>query len=225
MEWMLILVLATLFAAVATILFWAAAFAIAMAIGAFILVVLKFAWWVITRPVVWPIQAIGWMFRDGPKASLDGAPLQPATGYVAHDIHDRTERLSRLKALLDDGALNQAEFDRMADGAHRRQLSALRRRVQDHRQFVQAAFGAGLGAQARNAVGGLAGYFRGKESAGFLIFAANQSEGAAQKSHYRPKVPLTPSPSANPLKKHRCDTLLDRTSPKISTGNHPAIFA
>jgi hypothetical protein len=45
---------------------------------------------------------------------MPAAPAQAAAAQdAARDIHDRAERLSRLKALLDTGALSQAEYDRM----------------------------------------------------------------------------------------------------------------
>jgi hypothetical protein len=113
----LLVVLLILGGAVATILFWALAASIAIAIGAGILLVLNFVWWLVTRPIVWPIRAIRWLFTGGPRgqsitvsAAANQAVIQQG---IAQDIHDRAERLSRLKALLDTGALSEAEYARM----------------------------------------------------------------------------------------------------------------
>lgn len=111
----LIFLLLLLVGAIGTILFWALAASLAMAIGAGLLLVLNFIWWLVTRPIVWPIMAIRRLVNGGPMGQSRPAyvPSLPIQADVAHDIHDRADRLSRLKALMDSGALSQAEFDRM----------------------------------------------------------------------------------------------------------------
>ncbi len=106
----LLFLLILFLAAVGTVLFWAAVLAAAMAIGAGILLVLNFLWWLITRPIVWPIRAIGYLVRPRPERP---APNNVPDAGAAQNVQALADRLERLKALLDDGALSQAEYDKM----------------------------------------------------------------------------------------------------------------
>ena len=113
----LLYVLIILGGAVATILFWTLAAGLAMAIGAGILLVLNFIWWLVTRPIVWPIRAIRWLFIGRPRGqsvTVSAAANQVIMQQgIVRDIHDRAERLTCLKALLDSGALSEVEYSRM----------------------------------------------------------------------------------------------------------------
>lgn len=107
-------VLVLLGGAVAVILFWGAAVAIALAIGSGLLLLAKGIWWVITRPIVWSIKALGWLFSGDSDGQFQPSVYAGSTeANVARDIHDRAERLSRLKALLDTNSISQAEYDLM----------------------------------------------------------------------------------------------------------------
>jgi len=100
--------------AVAVILFWGAALAIALAIGSGLVLLAKGIWWLITRPIVWSIRALGWLSSREPEGRFQSSAYAGSTeADVARDIHDRAERLSRLKALLDTNSISQAEYDLM----------------------------------------------------------------------------------------------------------------
>lgn len=104
----ILFLLLLLAAAAATILFWAAAAAIAIAIGAAIGAVLQLIWWLVTRPVVWPFQALAWLIRGTPNRPPLAAPTRDD-----QDHHGRFDRLERLKALLDSGAISPDEYNRL----------------------------------------------------------------------------------------------------------------
>lgn len=100
--------------AVAVILFWGAAVAIALAIGTGLLLLAKGIWWLITRPIVWPIQALKCLSSRDSDGQFQSSVYTGSTeADVARDIHDRAERLSRLKALLDTNSISRAEYDLM----------------------------------------------------------------------------------------------------------------
>lgn len=106
--------LLALAAAAATILAYALAGAAIYGLFLAVVAVFRFALWVITRPIVWPIMAIRRLVSGGPNGrSAAHMPATTAQANIAQDIHHRAERLSRLKALLDNGALSEAEYDRM----------------------------------------------------------------------------------------------------------------
>lgn len=105
---MALLLLLFFASAVLTIMFWATAAAVALAI-------LQGIFWLITRPIVWlvimPLQYIlGGSQKPSPgpqQASLRA--INPA----AASSTDKLQHLAKLKALLDSGALSQSEFERL----------------------------------------------------------------------------------------------------------------
>ncbi|OJT95356.1 MAG: hypothetical protein BGN82_02170 [Alphaproteobacteria bacterium 65-7] len=120
---MLLFALIIFASCVLTVIFWAAVVAAAMAILEFVLLLVRGIWWLITRPIVWlvirPIQFVFGIKNgkasnrnlDAPKAmsairpSLAPDQIPPMT--------EKLDQLGKLTALLEDGVLNQNEFDRM----------------------------------------------------------------------------------------------------------------
>lgn len=103
------LLLLLLFAsAVLTIIFWATAAAVAVAI-------LQGIFWLITRPIVWlVIMPLQYLFGGSQKPSpgTQQASLRAINSPVSSPT-DKLQQLGKLKALLDSGALSQAEFERL----------------------------------------------------------------------------------------------------------------
>jgi len=105
------------------VLFWAAVVATATAILAFLLLILQAAWWLVTRPIVWLIiRPVEYMCgakdrppnRDSPTARAQAKVLPIISDPVVRpSITEKVEQLGKLQSLLDNGAINQNEFDRM----------------------------------------------------------------------------------------------------------------
>jgi hypothetical protein len=112
-------------ACVLTVLFWAAVVAAAGVVLGALWLILKALWWLVTRPIVWliirPIEFIFGVKHDGPT-SRESAATKVLPGTTAPSVSrpsspssmtEKVEQLATLKSLLEGGAINQDEFDRM----------------------------------------------------------------------------------------------------------------
>lgn len=120
---MLLFALVFFAAAVLTMLFCAAVVATATAILAVLLLILQAGWWIITRPIVWfiirPVEYLCGIKTSPPNEvtsvakvrakTLPSIPLPVATSAMT----EKVEQLQKLKSLLEDGAINQDEFEGM----------------------------------------------------------------------------------------------------------------
>lgn len=105
---MVLLLLIFFASAVLTIMFWATAAAVALAI-------LQGIFWLITRPIVWlVIMPLEYLFGGSQKPSpgTQKASVR-AINPAATSSTGKLQQLAKLKALLDSGALSQAEFERL----------------------------------------------------------------------------------------------------------------
>lgn len=122
---MLVFLLIVFAACVLTVLFWTAVVAAALAIAAFLLLILQGAWWLITRPIVWfiiwPIKLIFGIKHDEPAnetppaskdLTLARIPTISAPNLLP-SMTDKVEQLGKLKSLLEGGAINQEDFNKM----------------------------------------------------------------------------------------------------------------
>lgn len=111
-----VLVLVGLYYALVGAIIWAIVLAIFGMLQAAWLIAwgaIQFLFWLITRPIIWPIRFLGRFFS--PEAPLPANPV-PAQANAASQLSPqpsgKTDQLLRLKTLLDRGVLTQAEFDR-----------------------------------------------------------------------------------------------------------------
>lgn len=105
---MALLLLLFFASAVLTIIFWAAASAVALAI-------LQGIFWLITRPIVWlvimPLQYLFGSSEKQPQGARQGSLRSP--GPAAASSTDKLQQLAKLKALLESDAITNAEFERL----------------------------------------------------------------------------------------------------------------
>jgi hypothetical protein len=112
---MAILLLIFFASAVLTVLFWASAVAVALALLHLILALVKGIFWLITRPIVWlvimPLQLMfGGSQKPSPKVQQSSFRTINST---AGSSTDKLQQLAKLKNLLDGGTITTAEFEQL----------------------------------------------------------------------------------------------------------------
>lgn len=119
---MLAIVLTVFAACVLTVLFWAAVVAAASVVLGALWLIVKALWWLVTRPIVWliirPIEFVFGVKREEPTSSEPSVPHLAIATKTSHPassvaVTEKVAQLATLKSLLESGAINQEEFDRM----------------------------------------------------------------------------------------------------------------
>lgn len=112
---MAILLLLIFAGAVLTVLFWATAAAVALAVLQMVLLVLQGIFWIVTRPFVWLVVMPLQILFGGSRTPAPVTQQIPARANSSQGMSstEKLQQLSKLRALHDSGAITQAEFDRL----------------------------------------------------------------------------------------------------------------
>jgi uncharacterized membrane protein len=83
--------------------------------GFFLLIIafFEFLLWLITRPIVWPVELLVRIFRRRKVQPRVSSVMAPQRTMPTDNTHARLDQITRLKTLMDQGSITQDEFQRM----------------------------------------------------------------------------------------------------------------